>query len=81
MQSFVGMVGCCFVYLVWVGCAETRAAEQPKTPPLSIETKQPAKAPVAIPAAEIIPRSEQALKSLQETRARIAADAEAILNS
>lgn len=81
MQLLGGIAGCCFVYLVWVGCTETRAAEQPKTPPLSIETKQPPKAPVAIPAAEIIPRSEQALKSLQETRARIAADAEAILNS
>jgi small-conductance mechanosensitive channel len=58
-----------------------RAAEQPKTPTPTSETKQAPPAPVAIPASEVIPRGEQTLRSLQETRFQLAADSDAALNS
>jgi len=57
------------------------AAEPAKTPPPTGETKQAPPAPVAIAESLIIPRSEQTLRSLQETRFQIAADSETALNS
>lgn len=69
----------CWMALSWVvGWTAVQAAEQTKTPAQVSETKQ---APPAIPASEIIPRAEQALRTLQETRFQIAADSEAVLNS
>ena len=62
----------------WTG---VQAAEPQKTPAPAAEVKQPSSAPVPIPAAEIIPRAEQTLRSLQETRFQIAADSDAALNS
>jgi small-conductance mechanosensitive channel len=61
----------------WTG---VQAAEPQKASSQAAETKQPS-APVTIPPAEIIPRAEQALRSLQETRFEIAADSDAALNS
>jgi hypothetical protein len=63
-----------------LGWTTIQAAEPQKTPSQAAETKQPS-APVTIPAAEIIPRAEQASRSLQETRFQIAADSDAELNS
>ena len=81
LQLFHGLIASCFVFLLLVAWTETQAAEQPKSPPQAGETKGSPPAPVAIPASEIIPRAEQALKSLQEIRFQIAADSEAVLNS
>ncbi len=72
----------CWMALSWiVGWTAVQAAEQTKTPAQVSETKQAPPAPVAIPASEIIPRAEQALRTLQETMFQIAADSEAVLNS
>jgi small-conductance mechanosensitive channel len=63
------------------GWTRIQAAEPQKTPSQAAETKQPPSVPVAIPAAEIIPRAEQTLRSLQKTRFQVAADSDAALNS
>ncbi|HEX5022999.1 MAG TPA: hypothetical protein VFX54_20195, partial [Candidatus Binatia bacterium] len=81
LQLFHGLIGSCFIFLLLVAWTEIQAAEQPKSPPQASETKESPPAPVAIPASEIIPRAEQALKSLQEIRFQIAAESEAVLNS
>ena len=74
--------GACWIVLLWlVGWTVVQAAEQPKTPAPASETKQAPPVPVAIPASEIIPRSEQTLRALQEIRFQVAADSEAALNS
>ena len=81
LQLFHGLIASCFIFLLLVAWTEIQAAEQPKSPPQASETKGSPPAPVAIPASEIIPRAEQALKSLQEIRFQIAADSESVLNS
>ncbi|HYA28841.1 MAG TPA: mechanosensitive ion channel domain-containing protein [Acidobacteriota bacterium] len=78
--NFVFVVSC-IVFSWCVDWITVQAAEQPKTPPQASATKQAPAVPVAIPAAEIIPRGEQALRSLQEARFQIAADSDAALNS
>ena len=57
------------------------AAEPAKAAPQASETKPAPPQPVAINASEIIPRAEQTLRSLQETRFDLAADSESALNS
>ena len=57
------------------------AAERAKTAPQASETKPAPSQTVAISASEVIPRAEQALRSLQETRFDLAADSESALNS
>ena len=77
-----GLVGRRVVLLLWlVTWTAVQAAEQPKTLPQTSEPKQAPVAPVAITASEIIPRAEQTLRSLQETRFHIEADSDAVLNS
>jgi Mechanosensitive ion channel len=62
-----------WIILSWVFCWTcARAAEQPMPAPQVSETKQAV--PVAIPAAEIAPRAQQALTRLQEMRSQIRAD-------
>ena len=73
--------GWSIVLLCLFGSTMGRAAEPPKTPTPTSETKQAPPAPVAIPASEVIPRGEQTLRSLQETRFQIAAESDAALNS
>jgi hypothetical protein len=58
-----------------------QAAEPQKTPSQAAQVQQPPSGPVPIAAAEIIPRAEQTLRSLQETRFEVAADSDAALNS
>src|SRR4030095_8048283 len=60
------------------GWAWVQAAEEPKAPPQAGETKS---ALMPISASEIIPRAEQTLRSLRESRFQIAADSDAALNS
>ena len=57
------------------------AAEPAKSPPPAGETKPAPAQPVAISASEVIPRSEQALRSLQETRFELAADSDPALTT
>src|SRR5512147_1266771 len=57
------------------------AAEPTKAVPQASETKSAPPQPVAINESEIIPRAEQTLRSLQETRFELAADSESALNS
>jgi small-conductance mechanosensitive channel/flagellar motility protein MotE (MotC chaperone) len=59
-------------WLVFLPFAQT--AEQSKAAPPVSETKQASFVPVAIPAAEIAPRAQQALTRLQEMRSQIQAD-------
>jgi hypothetical protein len=65
----------CWIVLSWcIGWTAVQAAEQPKTPPQTSETKQASPAPVAIADSEIIPRADQTVKSLQKVRFEVAAD-------
>jgi potassium efflux system protein len=80
LKPTVGLIGW-WIILSWsFGCL-VQAAEQPKAPAQASETKQAPVAPVAITASEIIPRAEQTLRSLQETRFNLAEDSDAELNS
>ena len=81
LKLTAGVIACSIVLSWVVGWTAVRAAEQTKTLAQVSETKQAPPAPVAIPASEIIPRAEQTLRTLQETRFQIAADSEAVLNS
>ena len=82
MLKLTAGVIACWIVLSWiVGWTAVQAAEQTKTPAQVSETEQAPPAPAAIPASEIIPRAEQTLRTLQETRFQIAADSEAVLNS
>ena len=82
MLKLTAGVIACWIVLSWiVGGTAVQAAEQTKTPAQVSETEQAPPAPAAIPASEIIPRAEQTLRTLQETRFQIAADSEAVLNS
>ena len=81
LQLRGGFIGWCLVFLLLVGWTAIQAAEPLKSPPQAGETKKAPPAPVAIPSSEIIPRAEQALKTLQEIRVQIAADSDAELNS
>ncbi len=81
LQLRGGLVASCFVILLAAGWTEIQAAELPKTPPQAGETTPAPPVPVAIAASEIIPRAEQTLKALQETRFEIAAESAAVLNS
>ena len=77
-----GLVGRRVVLLLWlVTWTAVQAAEQPKNLPQTSEPKQAPVAPVAITASEIIPRAEQTLRSLQETRFHLEADSDTVLNS
>lgn len=77
----VGLIGS-WIFLSWLlGGRWVRAAEPPKVAPQASEAKPAPRAPVALTAAEIIPRAEQTLRSLQETRFELAADSEAALNA
>ncbi len=76
-----GLIGWWIVLSWLLGWAWVWAAEQPKAPPQASETEQAPPVPVAVPAAEIIPRAEQTLRSLQETRFQLASDSAAVLNS
>ena len=67
-----------FCILSWTAL---HGAEQPKVPTPAAEIKQQPSAPVSIAASEIIPRAEQALRSLQETRFELAADSDLALNT
>jgi small-conductance mechanosensitive channel len=64
-----------------VGGISLWAAEPAKSPPPASETKQTPPQPVAIIESEIIPRAEQTLRSLQETRFELAADSDLALIS
>jgi potassium-dependent mechanosensitive channel len=75
------LIGWCMVLSWSLGLTGVEAAEQPKTPTQASESKQAPAAPVAITASEIIPRAEQTLRSLQETRFQLAVDSDAVLNS
>lgn len=77
----IAVIACAIFLSEFAGSTVVSAAEQPKASPQAGETKQAPAAPVAITASEIIPRAEQTLNSLQETRFQIAADAEAALNT
>ena len=70
---------------LWLYCVPSatvlHGAEQPKVPAPSAAIKPPPARPVVIPASEIIPRAEQTLRSLQETRFALAADSDFALNS
>ena len=81
LKPIAGVMAYAIVLLSLAILTTAFAAEQPKPPPQAGEAKQAPAAPVAIPASEIIPRSEQTLRSLQETRYRIAAESEATLTS
>jgi len=64
-----------WIVFSWLVCGTcVQAAEQPKAAPQVSETKQASFVPVAIPAAEIAPRAQQALTRLQEIRSQIQAD-------
>ena len=75
------LVGWSIVLLCLFSSTTGRAAEPPKTPTPTSEIKQAPPAPVAIPASEVIPRGEQTLRSLQDTRFQLAAESDAALNS
>lgn len=81
LKSIAGIITWAIVLLSLAGLTTAFAAEQPKPPPQASESKQALPTPVAIPASEIIPRAEQALRSLQETRYQIAADTDSALAS
>ena len=70
---------------LWLYCVPSatvlHGAEQPKVSAPSAAIKPPPARPVVIPASEIIPRAEQTLRSLQETRFALAADSDFALNS
>ncbi|MGE5219637.1 MAG: mechanosensitive ion channel domain-containing protein [Chloroflexota bacterium] len=76
-----GSIGWCVVFFGLSAWSGVKAAESPKVLPPIGESKQARPTPVAIPAAEIIPRGEQTLRSLQESRFQIAAETDAALNS
>jgi potassium efflux system protein len=81
LKMTVGLIGW-WIILSWsFGWMWVQAAEQPKAPAQAIETKQAVRAPVALTASEIIPRAEQTLRSLQETRFQLSVDSDAVLNS
>jgi small-conductance mechanosensitive channel len=64
-----------WLVLSWLaGWTWVQAAEQPKAAPQVSEAKQASFVPVAIPAAEIAPRAQQALTRLQQIRSQIQAD-------
>src|SRR5262245_13970846 len=71
----------CWVAVSWSLGWTIQAAEPPKISPQADETKQAPSVSVAIPAAEIIPRGEQTLRSLRDSRFQIAAESDAALNS
>jgi small-conductance mechanosensitive channel len=80
LKVAAGLVAC--ITLLWgAGPRASRAAEPPNTSPQTTEVKKAPPAPIAIPASEIIPRSEQTLRALQEIRFQVAADSEAALKS
>jgi potassium efflux system protein len=81
LKLTAGIIVCGIVFSWFAGLTTVQAAEPPKPPPQASETKQAPPAPVAIAASEIIPRSEQTLRSLQETRFQIAADTDSALAS
>lgn len=74
MKTTFSAIGWGIVLLCLVGRMAVQAAEQPKTPLQAGDTKQASAAPVAIADSEIIPRAEQAVKSLQKLRSEAAAD-------
>jgi potassium-dependent mechanosensitive channel len=81
LQLPVGLIAW-WIILSWLlGWPGGWAAEQPKAPPQPSETEQAPPVPVAIPASEIIPRAEQTLRSLQETRFELASDSDEVLKS
>ena len=77
----VGLVGSWLFLLGSLGGTWVGAAEPPKAAPQASEAKPAPQAPVALTAAEVIPRAEQTLRSLHETRFQLAADSEAALNA
>jgi hypothetical protein len=81
LKLTVGLIGW-WIILSWsFGWMWIQAAEQSKAPAQAIETKQALRAPVALTASEIIPRAEQTLRSLQETKFNLAVDSDDVLNS
>ncbi|MGH7931132.1 MAG: hypothetical protein ACREQV_25445, partial [Candidatus Binatia bacterium] len=74
------LVAIVWVVLFWWPGAAGRAAEQLRPRLQPDQTKEAARTPAAIPASEIIPRAEQNLRTLQETRLQSAADSEAALS-
>ena len=69
------------IFLCLASAAAVLAAEPAKpSVPLS-DTKQPAAVAASIPAAEIIPRAEQALRTLHDIRFDTAADSDVSLNT
>ena len=81
LKLSVGMIGSWIFLLGSLGGTWVGAAEPPKAALQASEAKPAPGAPVVLTAAEIIPRSEQALKSLQDTRFALAADSDLVLNS
>jgi len=78
----LGLIGRSIVFsLLSIVAGTVQAAELPKAPPQTSEPKQTPRVPVPLTASEIIPRAEQTLKSLQETRFQLAVDSDAVLNS
>jgi small-conductance mechanosensitive channel len=57
-----------------LGWAAVQGGEPSKDPAQASEAKQTSSAALAIPDSEIIPRAEQAVKSLQKMRSEVAAD-------
>lgn len=81
LKLTVGLIGW-WIILSWsFGWMWIQAAEQSKAPAQAIETKPALRAPVALTASEIIPRAEQTLRSLQETKFNLAVDSDDVLNS
>lgn len=81
MKRAIAVIACAIFLSEFAGSTVVSAAEQPRASPQAGEAKQAPAAPIAIAASEVIPRAEQTLKSLQETRFQIAADAEAALST
>lgn len=81
LQTSVLLLAASILFPWFVSRSLLGAAEPAKTPTPAGETKPVPAQPVAINTSEIIPRAEQALRSLQETRFELAADSELALNT
>src|SRR6476646_3433293 len=77
-RPMVGLVASVLLILLIVGRRPSDAAET-KTTAQPSDAKKAAATPVAIAPGQLIPRSEAALRALQEVRFQLAADSDAAL--